>query len=156
MRRAERTGGATREQRCDRGFSLVEIVITVALMSIVIVPVVNAVISTVRASTRNGVAAEVETVLQNAADRVNRAPKRCDYTVYVQAAAQAKGWAASNATLVESHYQPGATPAQTGSWKAGGCPGSTRPDLLVQRVEISVVSPDGGSRRTIEVIKSDV
>jgi len=156
MRRAERIGDAARGRACDRGFSLVEIVITVALMSIVIVPVVTAVISTIRTSTRNGVVAEVETVLQNAADRVNRAPKRCDYTLYVQAAAQSEGWDASSATLVQTYYVPGATPAQAGSWATGACPGSTPPDLLVQRVDITVVSPDGATRRSIEVIKSDV
>ena len=33
--------------------------------------------------------AQIETVLQNAADRVNRAPLKCDYGQYVKAAAQA-------------------------------------------------------------------
>ena len=48
-----------------------------------------------------------------------------------------------------------------GTWQIGGvdhpaCPGPDVPDLLVQRVTITIVSPDVDVRRSIQVVKSDV
>jgi len=129
---------------------------TIVIMSMVIVPVLNAFIVAIHTSSGDTQRAQVETVLHNAADRVNRAPKSCDYTVYVQAAAQSEGWDGAQATLVEKHYVPGADAATTGSWVAGGCAASAPQDLEVQLVDITVTSPDGSVHRTIEVIKSDI
>ncbi len=145
----------------DRGFSLVEIVIAIALMAIVVIAILHAVSTTVAASATSRSAAQVETALVNAADRVNRAPKRCDYSIYAQAAVQTQGWPAAAATLTHQYYIPGADAVSTGSWAVGppqspGCPGATPADLLVQRVTISITSPDGKVRRTIQVVKSDV
>lgn len=129
---------------------------TISICSIVLVPVFNAVISSIDASDRNTGLAQVETVLQNAADRVNRAPKKCDYTVYVQAAAQAQGWAPGQAKVVVEHYVPDDLPTQPGEWKTGGCDGPSPADLLVQRVTITVTEPGNGVVRTLQVVKSDV
>ncbi|WP_186795696.1 hypothetical protein, partial [Escherichia coli] len=43
-------------------------------------------------------------------------------------------------------------------WAPGACEGALTdpPDLLVQKLRISVTSPDGNVTRTIEVVKSDV
>ncbi len=140
----------------DRGFTTVEILFCIALMGIVMAPIMNAVISTVRTSSSTLALAQVETVLQNAADRVNRASTTCDYTVFAQAAAQTHGWAASQAVAVGERYVPGATPTDQGSWVAGLCEADTPADLVVQLITITVTSPDGNVRRTIEVVKSDV
>ncbi len=145
----------------DRGFSLVEIVVSIALMGLVVVGTLNAVTTTIRASSTSRSAANVETSLVNAADRVNRAPKRCDYTIYAQAAVQTQGWAPDTARVSQEYYQPGANPTAAGTWMSGppgstGCAGSTPTELLVQRVAISITSPDGKVTRTIEVVKSDV
>ncbi|MEK7426079.1 MAG: pseudouridine synthase, partial [Actinomycetota bacterium] len=78
----------------DRGFTLVEVVLTISLIGIIIVPILDATFTSIRASTTSRESAEVETVLQNAADRVNRAPTLCGYQIYVEAAALAKGWQA--------------------------------------------------------------
>lgn len=129
---------------------------TISISSIVLVPVLNAVISSVDASDRNTGLAQVETVLQNAADRVNRAPKKCDYTVYVQAAAQAQGWSPTQATVIHRHYVPAALPTQAGTWATGACDGATPADLLVQLVTITVTEPKSGVVRTLQVVKSDV
>lgn len=128
----------------------------VVIMSIIVVPTLNAVITAVRAGTTNTDLAEVQTVLQNAADRVNRAPKSCDYTVYAQAAAQTQGWVAGTTTVVQQYYAPGATAAVPGTWMANACAGASPTPLLVQMVTITVTSPDGKVSKTVQVVKSDV
>ena len=45
----------------------------------------------IKSSSRGRSAAQVETALVNAADRVNRAGMGCDYTIYVQAAVMVPG-----------------------------------------------------------------
>jgi len=145
----------------DSGFSIVEIVIAIVLMGTVVIAVLNAVTMSVKASSVSRSAAQVETAVVNAADRVNRAPKRCDYTIYAQAAVQTEGWAPDAATVTHEYYVPGSDATVQGTWQTGvagspGCPGPSPSDLLVQRVTISITSPDGKVRRTIEVVKSDV
>ncbi len=145
----------------DSGFSLVEIVIAIVLMATVVVAILNAVSTSVKASSVSRSAAQVETAVVNAADRVNRAPKRCDYTIYVQAAVQTEGWPPETASVTHEFYVPGPDATVEGSWETGaagspGCSGPAPTDLLVQRVTISITSPDGKVRRNIEVVKSDV
>ncbi|MEO5724851.1 MAG: prepilin-type N-terminal cleavage/methylation domain-containing protein [Ilumatobacteraceae bacterium] len=144
--------------RRDLGQSLVEVVVTISIIAIVLVPIMTAVITNIRTSSSLRNSSLVETVVENAADRVNRAPKVCDYTVYVQAAAQSQGWTASQATVSQQHYVPGADPTVAGRWDSGACIGTaTKPaDLLVQLVTITVQSPDGRNSKTIQVVKSDV
>jgi prepilin-type N-terminal cleavage/methylation domain-containing protein len=155
-----RSETADRTLASDRGFGLVEVIVTISLMSIALVPIMLAAVMTLRASSQSRINARVETVLANAADRVTRAPaKSCDYTVYIQAAAQAQGWDANQVSATYAYYQPPAAgPTAEGTWIADpdGCPNGMQPDRLVQRVTITVVSPDGSVRRTMEVVKSDV
>ncbi len=142
--------------RADAGFSLTEVIVAVLLMSIAVVPIMLAAGVSVRSSTQSRSLARVETVLANAADRVNRAPEGCDYDIYVQAAALAEGWDVSAVTASYRYYTHAASATQAGTWTAGACPGGVRPDGLVQMVTISVQSPIGNSLRTIQVVKSDV
>lgn len=145
----------------DAGFSIIEIVIAIVLMGMVVVAILNAVSMSVKASSVSRSAAQVETAVVNAADRVNRAPKRCDYTIFAQAAVQTEGWNPDRATVAHEYYVPGSDATVQGTWQTGaagspGCPGPAPTDLLVQRVTISITSPDGRVRRNIEVMKSDV
>ena len=145
-----------RPHRCDAGFTLVEVVVTIALMSIVMVPVLGAVRASIEASSRNRSAAQIETVIVNAADRVNRAPTSCGYLGYVQAALGSQRWDPSLATVVEEHYVPAAQPNEAGAWAPGPCLIDSPTELLVQRVTIMISSPDGSVTREIQVVKSDV
>ncbi len=150
----------------DRGYTLVEIVITIALLGVLVLAILNAVITGVKASATSHQAARVETAIVNAADRLNRAPKRCNYTMYAQAAVLSEGWEASQASVRMQYWVPGATSRDNGRWEpaspapasvGSGCGASTRPpDLIVQKLTVTITSPSGSVTRQIEVIKSDV
>lgn len=140
----------------DAGYSLVEVLVALVLMGIAMVPIMLAGVMSVKASAQSRSAAKVETVLANAADRVNRATASCDYTVYVQAAALAAGWDAGKASASYQWYAPASSPTQLGTWNDGGCPNGVHADGLVQKVTISVSSPDGRVSRSLTVVKSDV
>lgn len=144
----------------DGGFTLVEVVIAVVLMGTVSVAALSAVVTSITTSSVSRSAAEVETAIVNAADRVNRAKKSCDYTIYAQAAVQIEGWPASSAVVTHQYYVPSGDPTVEGQWVEGpptapACPG-VKTDLLVQRVTIQISDPDGNLQRSIEVVKSDV
>jgi Tfp pilus assembly protein PilV len=149
---------AAADQPRDGGFSAVEILITLVLMGTVILPLIDAAWSSVKASATSREVAQIETVLQNAADRVNRAPTSCDYSLYVQAAAQAEGWDPSLATAGYQYYVPGASALAStpGSWASGACPIAGRTSRLIQMVTITVTTDRGLVTRTIKVVKSDV
>jgi type II secretory pathway pseudopilin PulG len=140
----------------DAGTSLTELVVTILIMGIVITPVMNAVIGVIKASATNRGLAQVETVLTNAADQVNRANPACDYTGYAQVAVSPLGWPPGSVTIEQRHYVPGPTPAVTGTWESGACTGAVPEDLLVQLVSITVRNPETGAQRTIQVVKSSV
>lgn len=162
-RRVPRTDGAQQTRRAktrDEGFSLVEVVMAITLIGIIIIPLIEATFVSVKASSTSRIVAELDTALQNAADRVNRAPTLCEYDEYVQAAIVAKGWKASQVTATYAHYEPGtslkAIDNTPGQWAAGGCIGATFTQGLIQKVTITVTSEQGSIQRTIEVVKSDV
>jgi type II secretory pathway pseudopilin PulG len=141
----------------DAGFSLVEAIVAILLISIAVIPLMLAGITSIRVSAQTNTIAEVETVLVNAADRVNRSSEGCDYDVFVQAAALENGWQSAQATAIYEYYEPGDdSPAVAGVWVMGACPGAQRPEGLVQRVTITVTSPDGKISRSLVVVKSDV
>lgn len=140
----------------DDGSSFVEVVISVVLIGTTLLALLGTMMASISSSTRSRSLSQVNTVLQNAADRVNRAPQRCDYTVYVQAASQSQGWAPTTATATYQHYVPGSASNVEGTWSVGACPSGGVNELLVQLVTITVVSPDGEVSRTIQVAKSNV
>ena len=150
--------GTSADRVRDGGFSLVDILCAISLIGIVVLPMLDTVYTTLAASSTSREVAEIETVLQNAADRVNRAPTGCDYTVYVQAAAQSKGWNATQASATYKYYVPGATAkaADPGTWTDGGCPNGVRTPGLIQLVTVTIQSESGMISRSIKVVKSDV
>jgi type II secretory pathway pseudopilin PulG len=143
----------------DGGFTFVETVLTVVLLGIVVVPVLAAVRGAIRVSTVSEAAAQVETVLVNAADLVQRAPAGCDHTVFAQGAAEAMRWDPAQITVEQEYLDPNV------GWTRGpdaplgygsACPVTGDQDGLAQRITITVASPDGLVRRHMQVVKSDV
>ena len=139
----------------DAGYSLIEIVVTIALLGLIVVPLLSAVTTLTSASSTTRQAANVETVLINAVDRVNRAPStECDYRVFAEAAVLTQGWPASQASVTQGYLDNGAW--STGQVDAEACPPAGDRPLLVKRVRITITSPDGKIARSVEVVKSDV
>lgn len=149
----------------DRGVTFVELVVAVVLVGIVVIPILSAVRASIEASSRARSAAQVETMVVNAADRVNRATKSCNYASYARAAVVSQKWDEDRLLSVRHWYYRPAEPAgvgdlgQAGQWIGGGdtaCELDEPSELEVQKIEITVTSPDGTATRTIEVVKSDV
>ncbi|MEM9514795.1 MAG: hypothetical protein AAGA42_08025 [Actinomycetota bacterium] len=145
----------------DRGVSAVEVIIAIVLIGTVVVAALNAMFTSISASTTSQNSAQVETAIVNAADRVNRAPKSCDYTRFAQAAVQIEGWPETAASVTHEYYVPGASALQgdEGAWVTGAapsCPAQPPETLIVQRVTIQITHPDGSVSRSIQVVKSDV
>ncbi|MGH9134344.1 MAG: hypothetical protein ACRDZZ_10440 [Ilumatobacteraceae bacterium] len=140
----------------DGGFSFVEIVITIVLMGTVVVPILAAVSASIKASTVSETAAEVETLLINAVDRVNRATRAsfpCDVTAPVVAAVETHGWPPSSATVGQEYLD------SSGAWQtdASGtaCPGGVDQNGLVQRITVTIKSPEDDVSRSLQVVRSD-
>ncbi len=148
------------QQRRDGGFTYVEVVITIVLMGIVVLPILAAVRSSVRAASVSRAAAEVETVLVNAADRVTRADRdssptfQCDLSGPARKAAIVHGWDAATITVEHEHWDELAN-GGSGGFVPGACPGGTFENGLVQLVRIRVESPVEDVARELEVVKGD-
>lgn len=165
MRRIRvRTGRAsTPDARADAGFSLVEMVVTVTLMGIAMIPILIAAMSLVKTSSFDRNATKVATVLANAADRLNRTPESCDAIRYrgVVVAAVSAQWQEhdepeSLVTTDYSYFVPGPTVSDAGTWAAGLCPPNALAKDVVQMVNIGVTSPDGQVHRSMQVVKSKI
>jgi type II secretory pathway pseudopilin PulG len=137
----------------DQGVTFVEIVVAVVLIGIVVVGILTAVRTSIGASATAYNASQVETVLLNAADRVDRAIVRdCDYRNEVEAATSEPGWTFD---VVAEELLP--ADIRTGDpvtdWGPCSVPLSA---FDVERVTITVTNPTGGITRTMTVVKSDV
>lgn len=152
-------GGVRRraDRRRDHGFTYVETVITIVLTGIVVLPILAAVRSSIEAASLSREAAEVETVLINAADRVSRADRfalpelKCDLSGPAEKAASVHGWDASTVHVDYAYWDrtlPGFVAGEA-------CPGGVFESGLVQRVTITVTSPNLDVTRSLEVIKGD-
>jgi type II secretory pathway pseudopilin PulG len=141
----------------DEGFSFTEILMTVILMGTVLMAVMNASISGIRSSSTAAFASQVETVLQNAADRVNRAPQSCTYSSFVRAAAQSVHWNGDLVTATYNWYEPGSAANVQGTWGGDGSTACNpaNPGNNLQLISITVTSPDGKVTRELKVVKDD-
>ena len=149
--RSTPTRGERRRADRDRGTTLIEIVITISLTAMVVLPLMSAVRASITASSVARSAAQAETAIVNAADRINRAPQSCDYSVYAEASVQTQGWNRSAASVSHQWYDPIAD-----AWVDGGCRFAAPTDELVQKVTVTIITPDRGLSRTIQVVKSNV
>jgi type II secretory pathway pseudopilin PulG len=140
-------------QRRDFGSTLVEIMISITLMGVVVAAILAAVQVSIRSSSIAFTGAEIETVLLNAADRISRAPQRCEYEQYVDAAAAAQEWGPETTTVTVEILI--ANTGAASDWQPQACSTSVGP-FDVQRLTISATDPGGRITRTHTVVKSDV
>lgn len=154
---ARRARGRSESSTRDRGVTLVEALVTVSVMGIIIVPVMYALMTSIKVSAMTMEAAEVQTVLQNAADRVNRAPRSACYQSYAEAAAVSEwGAAATGAvSVVEHRYVPGFD-GDAVVWTPASCASPLPSSGTVQSIVITVTSPYMDVSRSVEVIKSEL
>jgi prepilin-type N-terminal cleavage/methylation domain-containing protein len=141
----------------DRGVTLVEIVITITLIGVVLVPILTAVATSIRSSRVSEEAAQVETLLVNSIDRVNRAGRGdfpCDLTSPVVAAVETVGWPPSSATIVHEYMDP------AGNWQTDpsgtACPGGSFQNGIVQRITVTITGPSEGLTRSLQVVRGDI
>lgn len=148
-----------RTGQADAGVTFVEVVLSIALLGIVVVPLLLAVSASVKSSSVSESAAQVETLLVNAVDRVNRAPRQdfpCDVTGPVVAAVETVGWPTTAATVAQEYLDE-----PTGTWVSGAgnlaCPDDTGfYNGIVQRITITITSPDESVSRTLQVVRGDI
>lgn len=144
---------STDRPRGDAGATMVEIIVAVVLMGLVLGAVMAAVQMSTRSSSIAFAAARVETVLLNAADRVNRSDQRCAYDEIVDAAAIAEGWDPDAVTVTVEMLV--ANTGDPSDWQPQVCPTAVEP-FDVQRLTITATDPGGRITRTLTVVKSDV
>ncbi len=158
-------GDCAAERRPDRhrdgGFTFVEVVVTIVLVGVVIIPILATVRSSISAAAVSRAAAEVETVLVNAVDGVNNGdPPQialCDFTDAALAGKTAQGWADSTIAVTHQYLQA------DGTWSTEfdptlGCPAaavSARPDGPVLLIRITVTHPTESVTRPLEVVKGE-
>lgn len=156
--------------RQDRGSSLIEVVIAVALMGLLVPGILGAMWSAIRMSGFSDDQAKVEAVLGGAADRLtNYAYIPCPtssgnggYLPIIQAASGAVDWPTSAVTLTKIEFWNPTSPS-TGAWQAinnlagNECneAASLTTARTLQRVTVTVTAPSGVSA-SLEVVKSNV
>lgn len=142
----------------DRGISLVEVVVAIALTGGVVVAILGAVFTVVRSTSQNEQATRIQAVVGAAADQLNSVeweacPDDSDrYDNAVAAAADRVGWDPTAVTIEEIDYwNPGA-----GSW-SDACNGaaSLGTSETLQRVTIRVTAPNSSQDKTFEIVKSN-
>lgn len=154
----------------DSGATLIEVLITIVLMATVLVTLMVAVVTGIRASVDAKGAAEIETMLINVGDRINRAPNTlCDYAPFAQYAAETYDWEGEMIVTqfyyrvqdVDADGQPDLEyPGQWVSKPSGdlypACRGTSREKQEVSLVVVEVHAADSNMARTIKVVKSGV
>lgn len=159
------------DEDTDEGYTLVEVLVTILLMSTAVLTIVGAMWTAIRTSTLNDEQAKVEAVLGSAADRLaNYAYLPCPegaanggYLPIAQAAAGAVNWPSATVTIDDIRYW-NPTSTSNGTWTATNNLASAECSETVglttsktlQLITIRVTSPDGDYSRALEVVKSNV
>ena len=150
--------GRSRPRRGDRGVSLVEVIVSIALTGGVVVSIMGALFTVVRSTSQNDDAVKLQAVIGGATDQLVAVEwKNCpdvtgDYLVAAQSAATRVGWDASVVTIVDVDYWSAASNGWTELCNSAATPGSV--DAL-QRITVTVQAPDSGPSKNYDVIKSD-
>lgn len=168
--------------RKDRGNSLPEVLVAMALMGIAVSVVIGGLRTTIQASTTSDEQAKTEAVLTSASDRLSASDYiPCpgddygDYAFFVSAAATAVGWDGDQVAIIDLAYWDSTAGSSVdadgdpieadGDWSATNSLTTDvecNPDIslttsrTLQRFTIQVTSRTGKIVRTIEVVKSPI
>ena len=134
----------------DDGNTFIETVVAVTLATIVILPLLAAVMASVRSSTTAYDAAKVETALIDVADQVTALPFSCADGDY-QAAVALPGWGLTVQTVAPRCRVGDLERVVEFPEPCDSLPAT--PDL--QLVTLTVTDPNLGITRTMEVVKTD-
>jgi hypothetical protein len=134
----------------DGGNTFIETVVAVTLSTIVILPLLAAVMASVRSSTTAYDAAKVETALIDVADQVTGLPFNCGGYA-PPAVGLPTGW---GLTVQTSHLVAGAVTAPA-LWNSTTPCDADPKSADLQLVTLTVTDPDLGITRTMEVVKTD-
>ena len=147
-----------RDGSTDRGISLIEVLIAVALLGLAVATVIPSMLGSVRGSALQDRFAGARRWIMSAGDyavseELPRIPcaHAADYLGPIQAAAQAHrpdGWTDAQLSVTGVQYWDGTTFAAT-------CVETAALPLHLQQISLRVVSPDGRVVETLDVVKAD-
>jgi prepilin-type N-terminal cleavage/methylation domain-containing protein len=153
----------------DRGYTLVEVLVSLALMGMVISSILPAMWSAIRVSRFSDTQARVEAVLGSAVDRVSNfgwlpcpeADSTGGYAAKAKNASAIFEWPTSTVEVLEVQYWD----TSTKSWStvnpvpAGDCGRtviSITKERTLQKVTIKVTSPDGAQSNQLDLVMGDL
>ena len=142
--------------RRDAGMNFVEVTVAVAILGVAASALFGAMFASTQTSARARTTATIERALQDAFDRINRAPMACNYSSQVTSAVQAHGLPAGAATVTYRRYVPSTNLSNPGQWMSGACLNGAVTTGLVQSISVTVVGTAGSATvsRTAETVKS--
>jgi type II secretory pathway pseudopilin PulG len=158
-----------RRGRADRGYTLIEQLIGIALMGTIVMAIMGGMWAVVRVSVMNDERAKVQAIIGGAGDRLtNYAHVKCPeqdtlntYLNEVRAAADTVGWPHSTVEITDYRYfhPDTGTWEDTYSWQSSDC--TTNPVFLtrektIQKITITVTAPNGGYSQSIDIVKADI
>jgi prepilin-type N-terminal cleavage/methylation domain-containing protein len=155
----------------EAGFTLVEIVASIALLGLASLVVMGGLWTVVKSSEASAAQARVEAVLTSAADRVTStsyvpcppASGPGSYGDVAKAAASTVDWDPSVVSITSLQFWDPSAPGGS-NWVNNNDPnsGNCNPNVglttarTLQKITIRVVAPNSGYSRTLEVVKSNV
>jgi type II secretory pathway pseudopilin PulG len=169
--RAHRSAGRP-DRATDRGVTLIEILVAIALMATVVVSVLVALQVATKASAVDRDQANLYAWLQAASDEVyngkrtpcdderGRGAVISDYDELVKLATQPDGWASTSATIevTKVEFLGRETANDPFSWSEEFCfegGDYSRNPFYTQKVTIRAVAPNGTLSKVLETVKSE-
>lgn len=156
----------------DDGYSLLEILVSLALMGTVMAAIMAALFSSIHASSGTDNTADLDAVIGAASDGLGDAlfipcPEEVTpnaYEQYADAGATAIGWPATAVQVVDVKYWDPSAPPGPSAWvDSNGINGSECDQAVwmssakaMQKVVVRATTPDGVKTRTIEVVITDM
>jgi prepilin-type N-terminal cleavage/methylation domain-containing protein len=153
----------------QRGFSLVEILVSISLFGVLITAILPAMWSTIRISRFSDTQAKVEAVLGSAVDRITNygyvscpeTEQNGGYESKAQAASAIFRWEPDTVEIVDIKYWNAVNKVwtDTNPVPSGNCDsevlGITKASTL-QLVSIRVTAPDGSQSNEVDVVMGDI